>query len=741
MKENGFIPLTTIGLIILIISGTFIGYLRWNDHRQEMDYIHNSNESSLMCKISNKKQNLKQNFNQILYDALWKVGKQAYAYENGGIENSVEKIANLKLKKRLSTLILNESKGKIGPKISLKSNQGKLKIEESEHGYSSGEVLLPLGSSISGKLIDNSFSVSLPIEKIKFSNDTRFYLLKDKMGQFKDEFGEVGKMWKYAEYAIAYSEIWLNNKLSLNKEKSKTLFQLALASKELEKFGSFDYYASIRDLVSVPIAKIIRDIEPQTVIKPIRKKEIQDIKNEIEKSISKTRKTEEAIRKSASEFEKISISKLEEKIERSRKRMLNLRKDFDKISAEKAKVEFEDIYRDLKNNFDYPNNRIKNADVKIGEAKSALKRTEVFFHSALEKAKELSKDNPLLKQLYRDLTKEKNIPSVLTQIEYGIKNTLENINEIRGKIRKLERNFQGNEQFLNNSFEELESLFDKALNENNNLSAEKLLLIFSIKIRELSEKFIKDKKDSFKSAERTTNELKNFVKKQTKEPDPNWKKEYRDYSEIKDGNYETKIAKKYVIHEGKGTLGGVKEILVNLKSHLEKLENLEKKFKEKRKDFEKLNLDKRIKTVIKKNLNHHIPQELTREELYRISPPKPVKAEPGISVYHDINIKSIEYSREDPVGLIKESSPPTPIYLWFINTTLYWAQFKLELELEGSPIEEIFDYKNQVIPRPLTENSRNFIHKPLPYKQKIEKKKFEFRLIALSLRPFHISCN
>lgn len=742
MKENGFVPLTTIGLIILVISGTFVGYVHWNNHTNEIHRIHNSGETSLMCKISSKKQNLKQHFNDILYDTLWDVSRQAYFYENFGIENSIEKIASIRLKKKLSILNRRKNKNPFNPQLFTRKNEGKFRIDKGKDGCPIGKVILPYGSSISGSLIDNSLMVSLPIKKTKFLNDTRFYLLKNKMSQFKEEFGEVGRRWKFAEYSLAYSQIWLNNKLSMNKNKSKILFQLALLSKELEKFGSFDYGALKKDLlIPYQLRNILDDIDSRTVIKPIKKNEIQKIESKIENSLLKAIETEKMFKELVLEFSKISISKLEKKFKGLERKSFDLLKDLDKIDQEEAKRKFKIIQKNLEKTSNYPIEKISKTEEKIERTKNLLIETNKLFDSALEEMKELSGKNPLLKQLHKNLTEKKGLPSIKSQIKYGKKNITENLNCFKNEINQLKKRFIKNSDFLEDYSQEIGEIFEKRIEENQINQAEKIIREFFSKVKIKSCNFIKSKQKEFNFLEKTKDRLKKFLKRQTKIPKPNWKKEYRKYQINENKRYEKNLAKKYVIYKGKGTIGGIKEILRNIKAHLGKLDELGKNFQKKQNDLEELDLDRKIIDKIKENINYNTPERVNRENLYRISPPKPIRLEPGLSVYHDINIKSIKHIREDPLGLIKKSAPPTPIYLWFIDTTIYWAQFKLELRIDTPLIEEIFDYKNQVIPRPISKKSLSLVHKPLPYKQKIERKKFEFRLVALSLRPFQISCN
>jgi hypothetical protein len=132
---------------------------------------------------------------------------------------------------------------------------------------------------------------------------------------------------------------------------------------------------------------------------------------------------------------------------------------------------------------------------------------------------------------------------------------------------------------------------------------------------------------------------------------------------------------------------------------------------------------------------------MDREWAYEIAPPPPVHELPGISVFHEFDVRHVKYTRQDPLGLINARAPPTPIHLYFLNMTLYWAQWEVTLELEAKPIEKIFDFYNPVLPRPLFEHSKGlaFLHKPLGYRYEVPHEKFSFILLIVSPLPFDVA--
>jgi len=131
--------------------------------------------------------------------------------------------------------------------------------------------------------------------------------------------------------------------------------------------------------------------------------------------------------------------------------------------------------------------------------------------------------------------------------------------------------------------------------------------------------------------------------------------------------------------------------------------------------------------------------------LYELLPPTPIRPQPGLSVFNEFDIRDVRYRRVDPCGRLGgASAPPTPIPLWFIGLTLYWGQWEVTLELENKPIERIFDFLNQTLPRPLLEGDGaglSKVHKPLGYRFELPRTRFSFTLLIISPRYFNIGAD
>ena len=219
----------------------------------------------------------------------------------------------------------------------------------------------------------------------------------------------------------------------------------------------------------------------------------------------------------------------------------------------------------------------------------------------------------------------------------------------------------------------------------------------------------------------------------------NWSEEYEVYPNPGETPSTPTIqtVEGYRLESGNGTLGGLITVLNNVKSQFEETASLAERFESIRGQTTELAVSNELRQAIESDFR--FPSSVTRETAYEIAPPAPLFSEPGLSVFHDFEVKNVEYRREDPVGWLGVNWP-TPIPLWFIGVTLYWAQWDVVLELEDSATEEIFDYANPSIPRrPVEGEGLGTVHKPLAYRQELPGRYFSFRLVVIGLKPFGIN--
>jgi len=188
----------------------------------------------------------------------------------------------------------------------------------------------------------------------------------------------------------------------------------------------------------------------------------------------------------------------------------------------------------------------------------------------------------------------------------------------------------------------------------------------------------------------------------------------------------------YIDDEKDGTIALLDLILDGFKNNIDELINFSQQIElepERLQTFEISDyLTEKIKTVPPK-IN------IDREDFYELLPPVPIMPSPGLSVYHELEVKSVNYRREDLAGLLG-SPTATPVPLLFIGVTLWWGQWNITVELEDIPVEEIFDFDNPTLP---LAHGQCYVHKPLAYRWEMPEKTFETTVVVISLQPFTIS--
>jgi hypothetical protein len=216
------------------------------------------------------------------------------------------------------------------------------------------------------------------------------------------------------------------------------------------------------------------------------------------------------------------------------------------------------------------------------------------------------------------------------------------------------------------------------------------------------------------------------------------------YDPEEDPSPTTRSANVYITERDDGTINTLNATLEDVKTSLGEMEDIAGGVEREQDELSGAEIDEELMQVL---LEASYPQfeqpaEFDREQLYELLPPTPIRAQPGLSVFHEFDIRDVEYRRVDPCGRLGgASAPPTPIPLWFIGLTLYWGQWEVTIELEDEPIEQIFDFPNPTLPRPLLEGAGielTKIHKPLGYRFELPRTSFSFTLLIVSPRYFSI---
>lgn len=232
------------------------------------------------------------------------------------------------------------------------------------------------------------------------------------------------------------------------------------------------------------------------------------------------------------------------------------------------------------------------------------------------------------------------------------------------------------------------------------------------------------------------------------EPIPKYQESYEKYPDPstfdpeEDPSPKVRNVNIYIIKKDDGTILTLDATLKDVKTSLEKMEDVVGNLEQGQNELSGAEIDEELIQMLldASYLQSWQPTEFNREQLYELLPPTPIQSQPGLSVFHEFDIKDVEYRRVDPCGRLGGArAPPTPIPLWFIGLTLYWGQWEVTIELEDEFIEQIFDFPNPTLPRPLFEAAGLVrVHKPLGYRFESQRTRSSFPLVIISPRYFNI---
>ena len=729
MNEKGYISLAAVGTIILLLSASFVTYFEWNRHRSKKEAINRQGNSQLSFDLTSEKSELNGHVERALTSSLWRVGKSEKGPKTDGSEvERIEDLAENELQNDLQQLSHRKN-------LFLPSDGRGVDFEVSrgEDNGTIANVEFSEGVSIEGSTPDGSTRIEIPIESVRETTSPRFFVLQEKMDEFEEDLNSVERRWKYFEYALAYSQAWLEKDLDFSKKRTETLFRLALATHEIDKFGSSDYRSLLQEVAGSKVMELMgaSDMELDQFGDPLGTPSVRKFSEKTEKSLKLLEYSKKSLNQAKLSIDNLKNFNPEKRLDEQSRKISNLSDNYSR-----SKDDFSEICGDTKSIYAFPRKSLNGPLRKVRESKQALKKSREQFKKGLEAIESSKENNPFLKSFYEDITQAKP-RGVYPQINCGFESVLENMEDLERKIIDLKEQFTNINKYETNFPADYREKLSKDTSEN---EIEELFSKAQEDADESFSKYVDDYEKKRNKVEKLHSSVSKEVESQTNNKEPNWSDTYTEYPRLgEDGDPEDKRVEQYVISENQGSIWGLETVLKRTKSQLGRIENLNDDFSKEKGELEKFGLDKCLKNVLRSDEELSENSELSRNEKYELSPPVPLENNPNISVYHDLDIESVRIKRLDPIGLVNRSGPPTPIYIWQIRTTIFWGLWDVKIEIDKPLEEEIFDYPNQAIPRPISENSNQYVHKPLPYERHFGKSEYNFKLLILSLRNFDIS--
>lgn len=719
MREEGYIPLVTVGVIFLFLISGILGYVEWARHETEMARTSIQEGGSVSFEADSRVYNLESLMEESMNRAFWRYGR----VDNGGLDR-VSKVEN-------------EVRGDLVDGFEMffssfdKEYDGEgldFKVKGSQDGRPVGLVEFSENIFVEANSLDNSTSVRYPLEELEKVIGPRFFLLENRMDDFEEDLHEFGLRWMFMEYVFAYYQAWIEGDLDFCERRSESLFRLALASYEMEKFGSADYGAFLEGFEEYLPLEIFSEESFEDFDQVFSADKFEDFRASLEEALNFLERSSRKLGEAVDEFERLNNFNPET-------RFSDLERELSGLQENSAR-DFERIATETLNVYDYPDEVLEDTLNSLRYSRELLEKSKESFERGLERLK--SSEDKLAESFHEDLH-EGEPRGVADQVLGGFDTILKDFEDFEEDLLNLSSVLPKSSDYEGIFPSDFVEDFSKDLNSED---FEDLVKAAENNASLAFSEFLKDFEKVESELENFGKVLQDFANLQLGEPEPNYVKEFDSYpgpDENFDEGVESDIVEKFVIFEGQGTIAGVMVLLEGMIEDFKDLEELGKDFSSEMPDLESFDFSDPLIDELSRAGSEFSGSNLSRMEHYSISPPVPLNDDPGISVFQDMQIGKVEVERLDPAGLIDSNAPPTPVYLWFLKTTIYWGLWNVSITLEEPLVQKIFDYTNQTVSLPKFEGSADYVHKPMRYGREFEEKEFSFNLVVVSLKSFNIA--
>ena len=699
MKERGFMPFTAVGVIMVMLVVAMVGRAALSCHERSMYSINGAESDAVLASIAGIQNDLKHVARYAVYKALWDISKHAEDYADATArERAIENLALNYFLEFVEELPRNyqHSDVRVELEISnlvenfspwnfwnwLTSINNLSRLDiQAEGDFVSVDVKLPRQTRIRARTWDNSLVVTLPFENFDVFVDSRYYLLQDRMDEF---IGNGFEEIRKTWRNLEYILAWAGAWAStgVNLSDARSRAIFELAWARQE----LETFGSA-DYIATAIGLCGVDGGESS--------------NEVLSTISNPQ--------SVIPLRAVDVDTMNGFIDRALGFLNSASTDL--TTAKRHFICARDTIVQIPDNVENTASRLENARIEleatvtsISQSKTCVRDARQQFDQLVEFTAQAARSDVVMAAIHDSITRRtirSDYPSLQEQVVWGAAGA-------------------------DNKISELEAMAQTQLQA---ISACNVLLI----------------KNSISSFYDRTEAL---IQSLLSEPSPKRWVEFDSYPEPGTSDVGAEPARStapvYIDCKQDGTIGVMKIVLQNTKANLEKMRTLSEMTEPSSSELQDVDIDEGLKQKLGTDTSGFLG--IDREQSYELLPPAPIRDQPGLSVFHDFEISRVSHEREDPAGrLFGQNAPPTPIPLWFIGLTLYWAQWEITLSLADDPVEEIFDFANPTLPRSheLAEVLGNKVvvdvHKPLAYRYEAPNRSFSFKLIIISLRGFSIT--
>ncbi|MEM2877932.1 MAG: hypothetical protein QXG10_00035 [Candidatus Hadarchaeales archaeon] len=253
MSERGFIPMSAAAVLMLLIAIAFAAQaMRYGISRSDPE---SASAHELICAGSAVRSQINWALRCAGYRAMYEVSSEAWKFSRSERLRMMEGLTLRYLSEGLmdlSSCDLFDSR----LKLELNSPPQAVSFTEKREGDVQLTAIMPESARLNMTSSDGMTRISMPLEDISATLDSRYFLLQDLMDNFVNRLGDANTYWGAAEYLAAWSEAWGTGIVKPNTGRSTALFETAWALHEMNVLGSADCSAwvsgAVQSLISLP---------------------------------------------------------------------------------------------------------------------------------------------------------------------------------------------------------------------------------------------------------------------------------------------------------------------------------------------------------------------------------------------------------------------------------------------------------------------------------------------------------
>jgi len=273
LRDRGFVPLTLVGVFLILIAFGWSAHFSWVGHQKTLDTIEDSEISEMDWKI----ESICEGFKLLLRSSVEKA--LSYCSEAGSTREFFLKIVSANnFWRGVEKFVAGEFLENLNVEIHLPEKYPLVNFRE---GWN-GQMIAGFESLDDFYILawspDNSIRLKRFLGDISVSVPSRYYLLRGLMDNFLRKLPSVTDRWGLMEYAKSWSEALLQGRITLDERVDRGLFEISWALMERDVFGAFDPSGSISSFTSGnPFSRRI-------LVSPVDESKISRMKNYVEKS-------------------------------------------------------------------------------------------------------------------------------------------------------------------------------------------------------------------------------------------------------------------------------------------------------------------------------------------------------------------------------------------------------------------------------------------------------------------------